>query len=181
MKVGCRNNHDTKSATPFKIPSAQSSLYRRPHWVHLGQDYVQQRWGVKRNDGHSIKCGQNYSLTLLLGNINSSLIIVKNLAIIEPFVHYHEYRPTYSLGYHNRSMQWLEEIAILKERFTILYTLSKQAVFLPLFSAFWNLFFSRSQRLMGKTLKDNALSPWFYTKTQTLNLQNWGRICVIDP
>lgn len=145
---------------------------------------MQHRWEVIRNDGHNTRSGQNDSPTLLLGNINSSLIIGKDLAIIGPLVHYHEYGPRYSLGCHNRSMQWLQAIAILKERFTILFTLSKQVVsvfFLPLLSAFWNLFFSRSQRLIGKILKDNALSPWFYIKTQALTLQNWGRMCVIDP
>lgn len=144
---------------------------------------MEHRWEVRRNDDHNIKCGQNDSPTLLLGNINSSLIIGKDLAIIGHLVHYYEYGPRYSLGCHNRSMQWLQEIAILKQ-FTILFTLSKQVVsvfFLSLLSSFWNLFFSRSQRQIEKILKDNALSPWFYIKTQALTLQNWGRMCVIDP
>ena len=45
----------------------------------------------------------------------------------------------------------------------------------------WDLVFQQKQETDGKRLKDNALSPPFYIKTQALTLQSWGRVCVIDP
>lgn len=113
---------------------------------------MQHRWGVGRHDGHNIKCGQNDSLTLLLGNINNSLIIVKDLVITGPLVHYHEYGSRYSLGYHNRSMQWLEEIAILKEIYNLVH--SKQASSLCVLSSialcFLELVFQQEPETDGK-------------------------------
>lgn len=75
---------------PSKFPMA-SQVFKGAHtkFINLGQDYMQHRWGFRRNDGNIIRCEENDSLTLLLGNINSSLIIVKDLAITGPLVRYH--------------------------------------------------------------------------------------------